>query len=29
MPDEGTKRLIASEVYSVSCLDYDWSLDEP
>lgn len=27
MPDEATKRLIASEDFSVSYLDYDWSLN--
>jgi hypothetical protein len=28
MPDEATKRLIASEDFSVSYLDYDWSLNK-
>ncbi len=28
MPDEATKRLIASENFSVSYLDYDWSLNK-
>jgi len=28
MPDETTKRLVAGEDFSVSYLDYDWSLNE-